>query len=201
MVLSRELRIFVSLKPQTTFMNEELECAIAYLLAGGYICRVRKTFVFSNKFYEEFTQQQIGLVPEVIVSEVQSKTLTVRNPKKNVSDLRPEYLRFIAACKVPRRAQSSDGAVYDLNKYSEDGLKAYSKIVEQVVSGEIDMELLIRTVQLYYASPGMKQKIGNYISQGSWVSDYQALKESLDTGTLKQHIKQETKNERTSRYR
>lgn len=182
-------------------MNEELECAVAYLLADGYICRVGKTFVFSNKFYEEFTHQQIGLVPEVVISEVKTKALTIRNPKPKPADYKQDYLSFIAAANIPRRAQSSDGLVYDINKFSEDGLKAYAKIMEQVVRGEIDKELLLRTVQLYYKSPGMKQKIGNYISQGSWVSDYQALKESLETGTLTQHIKQETKSNGYSRYR
>jgi hypothetical protein len=56
---------------------------------------------------------------------------------------------------------------------------------------------------LYYkGSRRFKKTIGNYITEGDWRTDYEALKRSASQGeeALKNHIKEETEEDGYSGY-
>lgn len=184
-------------------MTEELIYAMQFLTAEGYVIRSPQDFfVFTNKFYKEFTGQDIGAIPTAEISQVKSHTTTISIPSKP-EELKRAYLSFISECKVPARAETTTGDVYNLNQYSEKGAKAFKKILTRTKSGEIDMELLIKVTQLYYHSPGMKLKIGNFIGDGTWETHYLEMLESIEKKSLKDHITHTLEHDRTgtSRYR
>lgn len=188
-------------------MLEELSEVLHFLSAGGYVIRTKQDyFVFTNKFYSEFTGHDIGVIPEARPIIVRSETTQVLVPPKKLdkSSVSEAYLKFISLCEVPRRITSAKGESYAANQYSEKGAKAYWKILYRAQSGEVDIDLLIHTVKLYYrSSQGYKLKIGNYIGDGAWETDYKELVERLSSGTINEHIKKETADDNTgsSRYR
>jgi hypothetical protein len=100
------------------------------------------------------------------------------------------YEEFIKTCKVPPRGVGGYGSTYAMNKYSEDGMKAFRKAI---LDG-YKLEILLLAVSIYYASTvGFKKAIGNYMSSGEWKTDYETLLEQREQGTVQEHIKQETK--------
>lgn len=184
-------------------MTEELNYIVQHLLSEGYVIRTpHDHFVFTNKFYSEYTQQDIGAVPVADVAMVKSQTAVIAMPTK-AEDVREAYIAFIQACKIPKRAETSTGDVYNLNQYSESGAKAFKKILARVTKGEIDLELLTKATQLYYRSPGYKLKIGNFIGEGAWETHYQEMLESIEKDSLTDHISHTLKHDTTgtSRYR
>jgi ribosomal protein S15P/S13E len=187
------------------YMSEELAEAMHFLSADGYVVRTPQAyFVFTNKFYNEFTGHDIGLVPDSRPIIMKSETTSVLVPPKQLTKttISEAYLAFILRCNVPRRIVNPKGDSYAANQFSEKGAKAFGKILVRVHSGEIDIDLLIHTVQLYYkSSQAYKLKIGNYIGDGAWETDYQELVNRLSKGTINEHIKQETKDDNTGRSR
>lgn len=186
-------------------MSEELIEVMHYLSAGGYVVRTQQGyFVFTNKFYNEFTGQDVGLIPEARPVIMRSNTTQVLVPPRKLdkATVHAAYLQFIGKCNVPRRIISAKGESYAANQFSERGAKAYGAILKRVDSGEIDLDLLVHTVQLYYkSSQGFKLKIGNYIGDGAWETDYKELVERLSKGTINEHIKKETADDNTGRSR
>ena len=88
---------------------------------------------------------------------------------------------------MPSRGEGKDGG-YDTNKYSEPAMKVFKKSIE---SG-INYSVLVKSTMLYYKT--RKQyplKIGNYIADGAWRSDYEALLSSAEDGTIVNHIQKE----------
>lgn len=115
----------------------------------------------------------------------QLRPLTVT--ESGAFDWRMCYLRFIQEAQVPVSGEGRDGR-YDLNKYSEPAMKIFKKALESGVKYEV----LVKSTMLYYKT--RKQyalKIGNYIEQGAWRSDYEALLSSAEDGTIIEHIKKE----------
>lgn len=188
-------------------MSEELAEVMRFLGDSGYVVRTRQDyFVFTNKFYTEFVGKDVGLVPSVRPIIMKSETTSILIPpaKLTIATVNEAYLSFIVACNIPRRIVNPKGESYAANQFSKDGAKAFGKLLLRVNSGEIDMELLVHTVQLYYkSSVGYKLKIGNYIGDGAWEMDYQELVARLGKGTINEHIKQEVADDNTgsSRYR
>lgn len=85
------------------------------------------------------------------------------------------YTRFIIESQVPKRGESSDGGVYDLNKYSNDAMKEFKKMLWK---DGIEYALLLKVTQAYYKGPGRyKKTISNFILEGLWRMDYEVLKQ------------------------
>jgi hypothetical protein len=183
-------------------MSEELVYIMQYLSSEGFVIKSPQNyFMFTSKFYNEYTGQDIGAIP---VSEIQMvKTLgaVITMPTK-ASDVKQAYLEFIKSCNIPKRAETSSNEVYNLNQYSEKGAKAFKKILDRVSKGEIDLQILVKSTQLYYKSPSYKLKVGNYIGEGAWETHYQEMMDSIESNSLRTHIKDsiEHDNTGTSRY-
>jgi hypothetical protein len=84
-----------------------------------------------------------------------------------------------------------------LNKFSKEGLKAFKEIMSR---GDTQYPLLVKSTMLYYKSKNQyKQTISNYISTGSWKTDYIALRDaSKDETTLINHLKDTTQSNGTA---
>lgn len=188
-------------------MTEELAEIVHFLSANGYLIRTKQEyFIFTNKFYKEFTQHDIGVIPlpGIAISKSETTIVVVPGQSMGANGIANGYMAFIRDCNVPRKITTPDGRSYAANQYSEKGVKAFAKILRRIQSGGIDGALLKHTVQLYYKSgTGYKLKIGNYIGDGAWETDYQELVERLGNGTVADHIKEELKEgyEGNSRYR
>ena len=104
-----------------------------------------------------------------------------------INDWTQLYLNFIKEAEVPSYGEGRDGR-YDLNKYSEPAMKVFKKAIE----GGVQYPVLVKSTMLYYKT--RKQyplKIGNYIADGAWRSDYEALLSSAEDGTIINHIQKE----------
>ncbi len=183
-------------------MVEELVHIIQHLSSEGYIIKSPQNyFMFTNKFYNEYTGQDIGAIPVSEIQMVKTSGAVITMPVKT-GDAKDAYLEFIKECNIPKRAETSQNEIYNLNQYSEKGMKVFKKILERARKGEIDLQLLIKCTQLYYKSPGYKLKVGNFIGDGAWETHYQEMIDSIQTNSLRTHIKEsiEHDNTGTTRY-
>lgn len=123
--------------------------------------------------------------------------LVVAKPKSVVPFVTPldwsvSFMRLIADAGVPRMMEGKYGEMYQGNKYSEPGMKAYRKALEKE---GIDYNILVKSTMLYYKSAiRLKKAVGNYFAQGDWRTDYDMLMHAAQEGeqTLTKHIKNET---------
>lgn len=156
---------------------------LTYLRDNKYILSDRGKYVLSKKFQEDVAalKNTVSLLPPA------SNTLPIIAPK---SDEWPQrFMQFIMDAKVPKFLENNRNERYAANKYSEDAMKVFKKAIE----GGTDYNLLIKTVQLYYASGNrFKKAVGNYFTQGDWRTDYEALVSTSNDGAaaLTNHIKE-----------
>jgi hypothetical protein len=154
---------------------------------------IKGKYIVTAKFNKEITGTEQGLVllqgniPAVIEPAV-AKDITWK-------DL---YTRFILEAGVPKRVQGPSGDPYHVNIYSEVGMKAFRKAIEKE---KVEYPKLVASTKLYYAgSVPYKVAIGRYMSEGMWRTGYDEFEQSLNSGTLNEHIKQST-NESYSRWK
>jgi len=193
---------------------EEIVYMLHHLVAHGYVLRTQQDhFVFTNKFYKEITGNDIGAIParEIImvktadavitVPSAQTAAITLKTTMKT-EDVKRAYLEFIKTCNIQRKGETSTHEAYSLNQYSDKGAKSFAKILKRVSTGELDLNLVIKSTELYYKSPGMKLKVGNYIGEGTWETHYNELLESIKNKSLVHHIKDSLTHDTkgTSRY-
>lgn len=181
-------------------MHEELTEVIRFLSESGYIIRTPQSYyVFTNKFYQDFTRTNIGIVPDSTAVIAKSSQVHVVVPLPSYTT--ESYKQFIIDARVPRHVVNPRGERYDTNQYSQKAAKAF---VKMMASGNIDYELLVRSTELYYkSSGGYKLKIGNYIADGAWQTHYETLKEALARASdqpVTDYIKQELSDDNRSRY-
>lgn len=149
-------------------------------------------YSFTKKWHEDLKNlgtNSVAVQREMVLSKERSMELL----KTNAEVQRGAFLDFIFAAKIPRRLEGSGGNMYDVNKYSEEGFKVFQKCI---ASG-IDISLLVKSTALYYASgTGFKKKIGNYLIDGDWRTDYLELLAAAEAGeeSLKTHITEELDN-------
>lgn len=156
------------------------------LVQGGYVGKNKAgKLIFLKKYYDEIGHSPGGAITAIAVAGT-----SVALSPGNV-DWSTAYMNFIVEAQVPIRGADSEGGVYDMNKYSEEGMKAFKKAL---LSG-IQYAVLVRSVFLYYKSKQrFKQTIGKYMASGAWRTDYFALVAAAEQGNVEQHIKQ-TKDE------
>lgn len=151
-----------------------------FLVANGYAYCLKGNYKFTAKFHRELKDSSVLPAPVVASKQLPAVVSTEWEQK---------YKQFIIDAKVPPYCYSKRGERYSINKYSEDGMKAFRKAIE---SGCI-YEMLVMTVALYYKSGDtLKQAIGRYMAEGTWKSDYDALVHKASADQLKEHINEVT---------
>lgn len=144
-------------------MDEQCKAALDLLVQHGYLEAVKGKYRPTKKLNDHKAAEAL------IVLEDGSTFLG------SWGDL---YLKFIADAQVPRLGEAGDGNMYDLNKYTEDGMKHFRDLIR---SG-IKYQLLAKVTRAYYAQGiRYKKKVGNYITEGHWRMDYELLKGQTDT--------------------
>lgn len=164
-----------------------------FLRDNGYLMASKDgKYQFTKKWSEDLKNlgtNSVAMHREIALSRERSLELL----KTDTEVQQRAFLNYILAAKVPRRLEGSRGDTYDVNKYSEEGFKVFQKCI---ASG-IDISLLVKSTALYYASgTGFKKKIGNYLVDGDWRSDYLELLRAAEEGeeSLKSHITEELDN-------
>ena len=158
----------------------ELKLHLEWLESSGVIELTPEGFRFTGEGQQECKKLGYYVEPNV---PVLSKHLPTTH--QEWEDL---FSDFIIEAKVPMRLEDGKGGVYASNKFS----LAAVKVFKAALSSGIQYELLVKSTMLYYKSSlKYKKTIGNYISNGDWKTDYEALKSSAASGTLTEHIKNE----------
>lgn len=171
-------------------MNQ-LSQSVQYLLDNGYMAIIKGKYIVTSKFNKEITGIDQGLTLGA------GKVPLVKEPgiPKQVS-WQEMYTRFIAESQVPARVMGPRGEPYQTNAFSEEGLKAFRKALE-----ETTYELLVEATQLYYTSSiGLKVAVTRYMTEGMWRTQLGELVEHKKAGTLSQHVKS-TKDESRTRWK
>lgn len=183
----------------------ELKSVMEWLVSNKYVSIHKGKPKFTTRYYKESTGIEKGLTAQGTVREnlptVTGAAVAPFNPGAIGIYTQVEwsfyYTEFIKACKIPSKALGTKGDSYALNKYSEDGMKAF----RQAMKDGYKLEVLIMAVTLYYKSAiSLKKAIGNYMSSGEWKTDYQTLLESAKDGTLATYIKNEIKQNNGGSY-
>lgn len=162
--------------------------AYEFLRDNQYILANGSEYVFSKKFYEELATKAVISVKSSI-----DMLPTLTTPRREFINWQLKFIGFIDKAQVPKRIETRTGEAYDCNKYSEPAMKEFRKIIEKE---GINEEVLIKSTMLYYKSgSSYKKKIGNYIIDGDWRSDYLALLNAAQQGSksIEEHIKTEIK--------
>jgi hypothetical protein len=151
-------------------MVESLKDAVQFMLDNGYLAVIRGKYVVTAKFNKEVTGVYQGAVllkgniPAVVEPKV-PKTVHWRD----------QYIAFVNEVKIPPYGHNSRGERYQMNAFSEDGVKAYRNAIEKE---DILHPLLVEATQMYYhGSVAMKVGIGKFMSEGMWRTFYNELVE------------------------
>lgn len=155
-------------------MDEQSKAALDLLVQNGYLEIVKEKYRATKK---------LNAVPPIVTVN------TSLGPLSYDGNWEDFYTRFIMDCKVPKKGESGDGTLYDLNKYSEDAMKRFR---DMVTKEGIKYDLLMSVVQTYYktGSNRYKKTISNYILEGLWRMDYEVMKNQT-TEQQQQHINEQ----------
>jgi DNA-binding LacI/PurR family transcriptional regulator len=189
----------------------KIQETITELIQGGYVLPAGDRYIFTTKFYSELKKQVDPDVKKAeydvivkIAKELKQQMIKKgwKEPDTNIQektgqvtnvDSKTAYIQFIKDAGIPPRAQSGVGTTYEINQYSEEGKKAFEKLMKE----NIDYQILVQSTNLYYKSPVYKQKIGNYIAQGTWRTHYDRYVLAKSKGMEAQMIKEQTQNGRS----
>lgn len=160
----------------------------AWLQQNGYMKLVKGRFVTTRKFNLEVLGEDGGLV-ELPGGMLKSKTGS-QEPVLTTSDWQDLYMRFIIESEVPKMIHMSDGTVYEANKFSDAGLKAFRAALDKEKKS---YDILVLATQMYYRDQSKaRQIIGNYMSKGAWRTDYEAVALLHAAGIAKNDIVNDT---------
>lgn len=175
---------------------------LIWMVQNGFVEEHRGKYKFTMKAYKELKDVDEGLYKgELIIVEKEEVKLKF-NPglvaKYSKADWTYFYESFILQAKVPKMLPNGKGGTYPTNKFSADGLKAFT---EAVKSG-VELPLLLLTVQMYYNAnrDQLKKAIGNYMTSGEWRTDYLVLKEKYNEGSLKNYVDGVQESDRKSKF-
>ncbi len=134
-------------------MDERSKAALELLVQGGYLEPVKGKYRCTAKLNDE---------------------VAGKAPRLTQEDWEARYISFIEQCNIPRKGESGDGTMYNLNQYTADGMKRFRQMLEKE---QVNLDLLIMVTKAYYTgSIRYKKKIGNYITENLWRMDYESLK-------------------------
>lgn len=173
-----------------------------WLLTKGYAVDTKGKLSLTPHFQKAYSHiidwLTLKTEPGSMLPATTTKSAPLIPVKENVSLYKYEdwvsmFMQFIQDAKIPRRCVLSNGDLYDTNKYSEDGMKAFQKAIR----AGYNYEILVKATMLAYKS-GTKAKktIGNYMTQGDWRTNYDELVAVAQQGAaeLTNHIKAELKD-------
>lgn len=181
----------------------ELKTAIEYLIEMKYVVEHQKKFKFTALFYKDLTGVSKGLTLKGEV--IEPNLAVVKREEFQVLKIgtytQAEWVRlyeeFLRTCAIPSKGMGQNGDSYALNKYSEDGMKAFRTAMK---SG-YDYVTLLAAIKLYYTgSLRFKKAINSYMKDGDWRTDYETVKSSFEAGTLSKLIKESTDDYRTNYF-
>lgn len=164
-----------------------LNQVMQWLRENSYVDVVDNTYQFTHLFFVDLVK----------INNEEQQVIPVANREIALSGNWPmAFMEFIREAKVPAKVESTKGDTYYVNKYSEPAMKQFRKMIEKE---GIEYAILVRSTALYYASQNkFKKKIGNYILEGDWRTDYMLMKEMMseaiasgDSKQLSDHIKNE----------
>jgi hypothetical protein len=182
----------------------DLKAILKQLTEKGYVLSAGKgKYSFSMKFYDELKMQELAeklvSTDEKPVAQLQALLLPngmrVAVPLINGMTYSQLMLRFIQDAQIPQKVAPPHKEPYVVNKYNE---KAAVRLYKLILEWGVVYDLIVKSTMLYYKGNNpYKKTIGNYIIDGDWKTDYEALKQSAQQGeeALKEHIKQEISNE------
>lgn len=159
-----------------------LQESLKYLQDNGYVSEERGRWYFTEKFYRESS----GTLLPVLATPQSMIKMPV-----DTDQWITLFVQLISQAEVPRMLSDNKGGVYYANKYSVPAMKVFRKAIEK--EGVV-YELLVKSVMLYYKSASKyKKTVGNYFVDGDWLTDYQALKDSVMQGAdaLTSHIEEQ----------
>lgn len=134
-------------------MDEQCRAALDLLVQNGYLEIVKGKYRATARLNDEIAGKPTRLTEQ---------------------DWADQYINFITACRIPTKGESGTGDLYDLNKYTTEGMKRFRQMVE---TEQVNTVLLIKVTHAYYnGSIRYKKKIGNYITENLWRMDYELLK-------------------------
>lgn len=175
---------------------------VDYLRDHRYLLILKGKYSLSGEFQQAMKELKRGAVLRIDVEAIpdisSDKLMNVYEGMGITlgdTDWQTRYINFIGEAKVPVFLENSKLDRYSVNKYSEDGMRAFRKALQ---SG-IDYSLLVKSTMLYYKSATkFKKTIGNYMAHGDWLTDYNALREVAMQGEqqVKDHIKTQITNDR-----
>jgi hypothetical protein len=169
---------------------------VQWMQENQYLVQIKGKYRVTAKFNKEITGQEVGIVKvgeALLVQEKEPLILATVSLGAQTTNWSDYYLQFIREAEVPARCEGKDGN-YDVNKYSEEGMKAFRKALEKE---GINYQLLVNVTRLYYKSHRQfALKIGNYMAKGEWRSDYESAFTANKEGKLAEHIQQEIQNDR-----
>lgn len=172
--------------------TEQLRKAALQLILEGYIKANGDAFIGSEKF------QQLIITGEMAIT---IKPVDVYNTPELLQRLQTDwvmgFMQFIQEAKIPRMSENGKGEMYAVNNYSEPAMKVFKKAIEKE---GIVYDVLVKSTMLYYKNQRNRYKktVGNYFVQGDWRSDYKLLLESIGTGTIEEHIKEQISDGNTN---
>lgn len=139
-------------------MDEQSKAALELLVQNGYIEAVKGKYRCTAKLNNVIAPMGIVNYP-------------LENVTENWESL---YVKFIMDAQVPKRGESTDGTLYDMNKYGAEAMKRFKQMLTK---DGIKYDLLVKVTQAYYKGPGRyKKNISNFITEGIWRMDYEMLK-------------------------
>lgn len=169
--------------------TEILQQALQQLVFEKYI---QATDAYNYDLTEKGIQllRQSYTVPVPALIKPQNNALQII---KMQQDWMLAFMNFIMEAKIPKYCDNGKGEQYIVNNYSEPAMKVFKKAIEKEL---VVYDVLVKSTMLYYKSTKNKFKkaVGNYFVQGDWRSDYNALLEAADTGTVESLIKSEMDN-------
>lgn len=140
------------------------EDVLQYLKDSGYLLSVDGKTIITNKFLRE-----LGISPTPAI-------LATRQPtKKLVEATKEDYKQFIINAEVPTMITTSNGKFF-ANRFSEKGFNAFKKVIS-----ENDPKVLLAACKWYYKQTSTARvMIGNWFSEGIWVSCYDDMKKAIE---------------------
>lgn len=185
--------------------DEKFKTALRLLAEDYYIVAVDGKLAITTKFQRKLNETlpselygvkalecegepNIQVVKESDIHPIvkSTKKMVISKPGDSI-----EFIDFIVACEVPQKVHLSGGGFFRANQYNKGADLEFQKILAK----GYQLDILIGATKLYYKSGGAVQAIHNYILQGTWVSQYIAMEESLKAGTVEKHIKTNLSNE------
>lgn len=165
-------------------MDINFKQATDFLLAHDYILAVGKgKFKLSTKFQLEYAQMGKGKADLLDYHGLPGPVTSMETPALTMADPGSRweiaYKQLITNAQVPRRIETRRGESYPANNFSQEGLKAYRKAIEQ----GYDFTLMAKAVMLYYKSNiTCKMAIGRFMSEGHWKTYYDDLAQAASQG-------------------